>query len=175
MRARAGRFRRNINVVKDSVAGVLKNVVQLTAWNADDVSNCPGPHCHKLVTSNGALATAGVFGSGRFEVIAKVPAAPGLVWALWSFHYEEHLPANCAEYACWCADMPSNVTMISDECSLGPTGGGCPYPNLCDNFTDGWTAAAGPLSPEQCGASHAGDDPLFLRNASFAGWKTIGV
>ena len=114
-------------MVEDSVMGVLKNVVQLTAWSADDPENCPGPLCHKLVTSNGALATAGLFGSGRYaraccrarrdtvlharryEVIARVPASPGLVFAIWTFRYEEHLPANCAEYACWCNDMPSDV------------------------------------------------------------------
>lgn len=35
-----------------------------------------------------------LFYLGRYEVIAKVANAPGLVWALWTFHYEEHLPSG---------------------------------------------------------------------------------
>ena len=81
------KYWKNINIVKDTVNGVEKNVLEFTAYNADNVNLCPGPRCKKDVTSSGTIATADHFASGSYEVVAKVPAAQA-VWAVWTFHYE---------------------------------------------------------------------------------------
>ena len=44
------------------------------------------------VTTAPLVSTAGWFASGKYEVIAKVPDAPGMTWAVWTYHYEVHLP-----------------------------------------------------------------------------------
>jgi beta-glucanase (GH16 family) len=46
------------------------------------------------VTSSGSIATARIFGSGLYEVVAKVPQASGMIWAIWTYHYEPRLPKS---------------------------------------------------------------------------------
>ncbi len=143
------KYSSNVYMTTDTVNGVEKNVLALTAFNGDE--DCPGVDCHKTVrgafpwgaaalwrcghrlrplfgararalrepsrllaaafglvcvarrlqvVSNGAITTAGLFASGRYEVIAKVAPASGLVWALWTFHFEDHLPKDCSVYQC---------------------------------------------------------------------------
>lgn len=48
--------------------------------------------CEKIVTSAGGIITADIYASGVYTVIAKAPAAPGLTWAVWTYHYELHVP-----------------------------------------------------------------------------------
>lgn len=175
-------FRRNINILRDNVHGKEKNVLALTAWNEDDTSTCPGDNCTKIVHSSGTVSTANLFASGRYEVIAKVADAPGLVWALWTFHYEEHLPSDCATEHCWCVGMPDTPTMVHDQCELHADNSSkelqaCKFADLCNNNTDGWDPSDAPpapvMTPAQCGANHTEDDPQFLANHSIGGWTTI--
>ena len=134
-------FYKNINIVLDDVdgSGRLRNVLQLTAHNHDNPDLCNGTtpttpttpttqkgKCRKDVTSSGAVATAELFASGRYEVIAKVPKAEGLVWAVWTFHYEEHLPDKCEDFTCWCAKMPSKNVRVRDACEFRADGSGRP-------------------------------------------------
>ena len=72
-------YHKNINIVEDVVDGVTKPVLQLTAYNVDNPTLCPGPRCKKDVSSSGTVATANIFASGKYEVRAKVPKASGLV------------------------------------------------------------------------------------------------
>lgn len=180
------RFARNIGVVKDVVDGVSKNVLVLRAWNKDDPNTCKGHQegCKKEVTSSGTVASADLFASGRYEVIAKVPAASGLIWAVWTFHFENHLPSDCSTHSCWCKRMPDVETASRAGCEFhkDPASGdlvGCSYANLCNNNSDGWAPAHAPdpteITPEQCGQQHAHrhrDDPQFLGSDSFGGWMT---
>lgn len=174
----ANPFAKNINVATDTVNGVEKNVLALTAHNVDDPNLCPGPSCHKIVSSTGAVATAGIFASGRYEVIAKVPASPGLVWAVWTFTYSEHLPHDCSKWTCWCADMPSEQVMVDAKCEFRVDGSGrpCKFATVCDDNTDGWSPSSPPpapaMSPAMCGAQHKAADPQFLGNSTFGGWET---
>lgn len=109
---------------------VRKNVLRLTSYNEDntlchypfppaqcgDQNNCDKGTpchtcwmrakklmCHKQVGSSGIVQTSEMFASGRYDVIAKVPADRGLVWAVWTFHYEEHIPGElgCEDYTCY--------------------------------------------------------------------------
>lgn len=57
--------------------------------HADDPASAA---CRKIVTSAGGLITADIYGSGMYTVVAKVPQAPGMVWAIWTYHYELHMP-----------------------------------------------------------------------------------
>ena len=143
------KYRKNINIVKDVVDGVEKNVLEFTAYNQDNADLCPGPKCKKDVSSSGTIATADHFASGSYEVVAKVPAAQGLVWAVWTFHYEEHLPNDCSAYTCWCQNMPSHDVQLADACEFRFDGSGkpCKYENVCDNNQDGWN----PVAPRQLG------------------------
>eukprot|EP00750_Incisomonas_marina_P022064 INCI4835.5.p1 GENE.INCI4835.5~~INCI4835.5.p1 ORF type:complete len:485 (+),score=44.94 INCI4835.5:206-1660(+) len=172
-------YHANLNIVRDIVNGKEKNVLALTAWNEDDKGSCPGPQCFKNVRSSGTISTADVFASGRYEVIAKVANAPGLVWALWTFHYEEHLPSNCAHDECWCAKMPDISAMVAAQCELRADGSSrpCKFGNVCNNNTDGWNPTPRPqppaMTPAECGGNHSSDDPQFLGNASIGGWTTM--
>ena len=48
------------------------------------------------------IQTADIFASGKYDVIAKVPARSGLVWAMWTFHQEEHIAdGSCHSYQCY--------------------------------------------------------------------------
>ena len=42
------------------------------------------------VSSGAVVQTRDFFASGRYEVRAKVPRVEGMIWALWTFHYETH-------------------------------------------------------------------------------------
>lgn len=56
----------------------------------------------RVVSSSGVIQTADIFASGRYDVIAKVPANSGLVWAMWTFHQEEHIAdGSCHDYKCY--------------------------------------------------------------------------
>lgn len=76
-------------------ARTYRSVLRLTGINGDndECLNCEFTHtchlCHKEVFSSGVVQTADIFASGRYEVVAKVPPDSGLVWAIWTFHYEE--------------------------------------------------------------------------------------
>jgi hypothetical protein len=172
------KFEKNINVEKDVVNGVEKNVLAMTAWNADNPDRCPGDGCFKDVSSNAAIVSADIFGSGRYEVIAKVANASGLVWAIWTFHYSEHLPNDCARYSCYCNGMPNKKVQTDDNCEFRADGTGrpCKFKNLCDNNTDGWSPVPPPppplMTPEECGKQHEDSDPQFLGNSTFGGWET---
>jgi hypothetical protein len=88
----------NFAITTDVVNGVKKNVLALTALNHD--SGCgtdssgsnATASCSKVVSSAGGLITADLFASGVYTVIAKVPQAAGLIWAVWTYHYELHMP-----------------------------------------------------------------------------------
>ena len=47
--APVNKFATNVNVVKDTVNGVEKNVLALTAWNGDNPDHCPGTSCYKVL------------------------------------------------------------------------------------------------------------------------------
>ena len=173
-------YHKNINVVEDLVNGVKKSVIELTAYAKDNVDLCPGPKCRKDVMSSGTLASAGLFASGRYEVIAKVPAVSGLVWAIWTFHYEAHLPNDCAAYTCWCDRMPNANIMLQDACEFRYDGSGkpCKYQTVCDHNKDGWNPKVDPpkgcLRPSECAIRHKDTpDPQFLGNNTFGGWTTM--
>ena len=96
-----------------------KNVLRLTSRN-DDASICSDPFttpadkkklCHKVLKSSGLVQTNDMYGSARFEVIAKVPADRGLVWALWTFHQELHVPGKlgCEDYSCYADGFPGGT------------------------------------------------------------------
>ena len=181
------KFQRNLFIDTDVVNGESKNVLVMRAWNADDPHTCKNhtssDGCFKEVTSSGTIASADLFASGRYEVVAKVPAASGLIWAVWTFHFENHLPSDCASHTCWCKDMPDVETASRAGCEFhkDPASGdlvGCVFDNLCHNYTDGWSPAhphsPTEITPEQCGqqAHHHQDDPQFLGSHSFGGWMT---
>ena len=46
----------------------------------------------------------------------------GLVWALWTFHYEEHLPDDCSKYECWYEPVAARA--VTGACRTGA--GACP-------------------------------------------------
>ena len=179
----ANPYHKNINIVTDVVDGVEKPVLQLTAYNVDNPTLCPGPRCKKDVSSSGTIATAGIFASGRYEVRAKVPNASGLVWAMWTFHYEEHLPNICSAYTCWCNNGMPSANQVDDACEFRFDGSGkpCKYATVCDGNTDGWNPKDDPptgcLRPIDCAISHQHTpDPQFLGNETFGGWTTmVGV
>lgn len=65
----------------------------------------------------------------------------GVVWAVWTFHYEEHLPAQCDKYTCYCGDggkagcplgkcMPKSQYAL-DACPMHGPG----YTEPCHNTT----------------------------------------
>lgn len=156
----------NLNMQTDVVNGVSKSVLAMVAHNKD--SGCPGASCKKTVSSNAAISTTDLFGSGVYEVIAKVPDAPGMTWAVWTFHYEQHLPRDCSQYTCFCgswgtAGCPADTCMpssmyVADGC---PSLQGCDVPNMCSS--PGYEG-----SPEQtCGKDHTEDDPQWIGSASF--------
>lgn len=121
-------------ITSDVVNGVKKNVLKLTAINEDDPDNCPGPKCHKIVSSSGSVSTANITASGRYTVIAKVPKASGLIWAVWTFHFEQHLPHMCNDYSCYCSQIPPSQR-VPDHCAASA---GCLFPTVCDDGSDGW-------------------------------------
>ena len=92
----------NFDVVYDDVNGVHKPVLAINAFNRDNAacgttaneSESVGGSaaCAKVVSSAGAIITSDIFASGSYSVIAKVPQAPGLIWAVWLYHYELHVP-----------------------------------------------------------------------------------
>lgn len=102
-----------------------KNVMTLIALNKDASAcglcpagkTCPG--CHKEVVSAGAVQTAKIYASGRYDVIAKVPKAAGLIWAVWYVHtcwvlcHRRVLPCPSSSYASGidfvCAVTPQDV------------------------------------------------------------------
>ena len=176
----ANPYHKNINIVTDIVDGVKKNVLQLTAYNEDNPTLCPGPKCKKDVSSSGTIATADIFASGRYEVRAKVPKASGLVWAMWTFHYEEHLPNDCSKYTCWCNNGMPTADQVPDACEFRFDGSGkpCKYETVCDDNQDGWNPKDDPpkgcLRPIDCAIIHQHDpDPQFLGNHTFGGWTTM--
>ena len=196
-------FERNIFTEWDSEeeGGEQFPVLALRSHAIDDTLTCPGPECHKIVKHGGSIATSDLYASGRYDVVAKVPASSGLIWAVWTYHYEEHFPTDCAKDQCWCSQMPANQSVWTEaQCEPGrwsdTPGGpqklhGCKTPNLCGPASDGWTSTPTPAptgqfpiySPSQCGLHHSpqhgvpgtswiGDDPQFLGEASFAGYLT---
>lgn len=168
---------KNVNIGTDVVNGKTKNVLELTAWNGD--VKYPNQPVRKKVNNAGMVKTAGHFASGRYEVDAKVPAASGVVWAVWTYHYEEHFPAMCDRYTCMCGNggkvgCPDGKCMPKSQYKAA----GCPFHGpdytepclnntLCDQYWDTDTAG-------ECGAQHlkVGPDPQFLGSNSFSGYTT---
>lgn len=168
----------NVDIGADTVNGHVKNVLKLTAWNEDTL--CPGPKCHKYVSSAGMVQTAAHFASARYEVQAKVPAAEGVVWAVWMYHHEVHQPAQCDLYTCYCGDggkdgCPQGKCMPpsqyeADACPMHGPG----YTEPCGNTTicdAGWgTSVQG-----NCGMKHlkVGPDPQFVGSQTFDGYEVL--
>ena len=78
----------------------------------------------------------------------------GVVWAVWTFHYEEHLPAQCDRYTCFCGDggkagcplgkcMPSSQYEL-DACPMHGPGYTEPCHNttICDQVRTAWCASS---------------------------------
>jgi hypothetical protein len=80
-----GSLPENVDVVTDIVDGKEQNVLRLKA-QAD-----PGTG---VVGSGAIMQTTDMFASGRFEIKAKFPKVEGLVFAVWTFHYEKHLDSS---------------------------------------------------------------------------------
>ena len=59
----------------DVVNGRRQNVLELTAYASDSAACKSGGTCHKVVTDAPVVQTADWYGSVKFEVDAKVPAA----------------------------------------------------------------------------------------------------
>ena len=106
-----------------------KNVLRLTSRNID-ADICDDPFvkpadklklCHKVVKSSGLIQTNDMYASARFDIVAKVPADRGLVWALWTFHQELHVPGKlgCDNYTCYADGFPGgklgNETTLNDN------------------------------------------------------------
>ena len=111
---------------------VKKNVVRLTSRNEDAII-CSDPFtsaaikkllCHKTVMSSGLLQTSNMYASAKFEVVAKVPADRGLVWAIWTFHQELHVPGKlgCDDYSCYADGFPGGE--LGNETVVAGDGGG---------------------------------------------------
>ena len=70
------------------------------------------------IKGTGALVqTAALFSSGFFEIKARLPAVQGMVFALWTFHYETHRPSTDPllhnqtdnQYVCMHACLPART------------------------------------------------------------------
>lgn len=183
---------------------VNKNVLRLTAINKDNPQTCtcvspPCKDCHKVVVSNGVVQTRDVFTSTKFDVVAKVPKAAGLVWAMWTFHYEEHLPwPDCSDFGCYKdsyrgkdPDFKPPSTWgtccggIQGCCATGgphdPRPANCPPVSEC-SCCDGIHETGPCPNPtlcdsswgsdqQQCMGKHSSPDPQFPNNASINSWK----
>jgi len=73
----SARLEDNVDLVLDTVDGVSKPVLRLRAHSMD--YGCPGPHCKKHLNNTGVVTTADFFGSGRYEVRAKVSSSLYLI------------------------------------------------------------------------------------------------
>ena len=81
----------NVDIVADTVDGVQQNVLRLTARTvvADEATTntTSGEDTDDVsaftVLSSAMLQTTQLFGSGRYEIKARVPQAQGLVWGMW--------------------------------------------------------------------------------------------
>jgi len=164
----------NVDIVIDNVDGVQKNVLRLRSWNED--YGCPGPSCKKKVSSTGVVATSDLYGSGRYEVKAKVPAAAGMIWAVWTFHGEVHGPKTCSTFSCFCGGGGQKGCDAYPNSTCMPTSkykeAGCPEPgpcgtpsSECDGFDDSGI-------PAMCAASHETEDPQFLGALSSTGYQS---
>lgn len=184
----------------DNVDGLgEKPVLALTAVSRDSPGCATGGKCKKIVYSAGALATAMHFGSGVYEVMAKVPDAPGMIWAVWAYHYEPHMPGDCSKFTCVCGDwgeqgcptgqcMPESL-YSSDACP-SPTSG-CVVSDMCDSAVRGrrccvcfagvgFECLTNNCAPRQgyegskeqtCAQSHnLEDEPQFIGSASFTSY-----
>eukprot|EP01029_Cantina_marsupialis_P007904 TRINITY_DN19026_c0_g1_i4.p1 TRINITY_DN19026_c0_g1~~TRINITY_DN19026_c0_g1_i4.p1 ORF type:complete len:570 (-),score=90.73 TRINITY_DN19026_c0_g1_i4:93-1802(-) len=204
----APKYSPNVMVVDDKVEYppghiAKKNVVRLTAIAKDNgwCNECKnfGTHCdecHKQVTSNGALQTVDVFASARYEVVAKVPGDRGLVWAIWTYHYEEHIPHDtCANYQCYKDGFDGddyykpmehwNTCCGKDCCKTEKQGRpkSCPPMNKCKccqhynksgpcvrkNLCDRFYSK----DQQKCAEKHETADPQFAGDTSIGSWKTI--
>ena len=70
----------NVDIVRRTVDNETKHVLRMRAFTDDDGNFASG--C--------ILETTQLYGSGSFSMRANVPAKKGLVFSLWTFHYEEH-------------------------------------------------------------------------------------
>eukprot|EP00939_MAST-03C_sp_MAST-3C-sp1_P000229 g229.t1 len=74
----------NVDIVSAEIDGEIRNVLRLKATAKNDGQD-------NWEFQSGALVqTADFFSSGFYSVRAKFPAVQGLVFSLWTFHYEEH-------------------------------------------------------------------------------------
>ena len=70
----------NVDIVRRTVDNETKHVLRMRAFTDDDGN----------FASGSILETTQLYGSGSFSMRANVPAKKGLVFSLWTFHYEEH-------------------------------------------------------------------------------------
>lgn len=179
-----------------------KNVLRLTSMNGDNLQpqscgSCANPadpiecpNCHKYVLSAALVETTDLFASGKYDVIAKVPANSGLIWAMWTFHYEEHIPTgSCDDFGCYtehyhgldptfspqqywnnccgegcCADKNRPPYCPPEPCPCCKEFKACPNDTLCDTS---WSD-----QEQQCASTHAVPDSQFTGNSSINSWKT---
>lgn len=73
----------NVDIVSAKVDGNIKNVLQLKAYAGDDGGEW-------AFRSGAIVQTQSFYASGKFEIRAKVPDRKGVVFSVWTFHYEEH-------------------------------------------------------------------------------------
>ena len=117
----------NLDVIADTVNGTRKNVVRIKAVAENGT-----------VTSAGLLQTADLFGSGRYEVVARFPPKKGLVFAVWSFHYEHHfdkshLPQGQEDPQYLAEVRPIEIIIVSETVWLYPDGRPNPHPHRDPN------------------------------------------
>ena len=115
---------------------------------------------------------------------------------MWTFHYEEHTPAQCDLYTCYCgpggrAGCPYDTCMPSSQyrADACPMHDGLPCGNttICDPVRLSLLRCRGPSKPDggvvqgwptstygSCGREHLeeGADPQFVGSATFDGFTT---
>jgi hypothetical protein len=129
----------NVDIIKDKISGIEQNVLRLQMHAA-------GSGDSWYVESGAVVQTTDFFASGRYTVRAKVPRIKGMVWALWTFHYETHydpahLPAGEADSQ-FVQDVTGYISRLNHEidwempasCSGFCDNGGCPGQYDTANF-----------------------------------------
>ena len=114
-----------VSIVTDSQAPEEGNVARLDSY----ILNMGTPAQPKWQGGPlGALVTTRLYGSGSYEVRAKVPRATGFVWALWTFWggidlmSDQRVPEQCAHFDTTWASVGDELTC--DQCRDPlPTGG----------------------------------------------------
>jgi hypothetical protein len=159
-----GSIKDNVDIVKDVVDGIEQNVLRLQMHAAGSGDNW-------YVESGAVVQTRDFFASGRYELKAKVPRVEGMIWALWTFHYETHydaahLPAG-EEDSQFVPDVTGYISRLNHEidwempasCSGLCTNGGCPGQWDTANFNSYLYANNNGIGPgflNMCGRAPSG-------------------